>query len=133
MKYVNYLVIFAICSFGLTGCLAGSGKQVVFTCDDSVRSSDIEKQISIIAEAHQFFLVTSEKGNLIFNSDIEYSPSLYAVIGQSRSSEVILGVSILRGPGTEDKLPPEVLDVFENIVREVNTRLLKSCSLRQSN
>lgn len=91
--------------------------------------SNFEKQINIIAQSHQFFSAPPEKEGLRFYSRLKSSPSLYAVISQSRTPEIILGISILRGPGTEDKLPPEVLDVFDAIVREVNAQFSKSCRI----
>lgn len=131
MKYANHLAIFVVCLFGLAGCLAGSGKQVRFTCDDSIVPSTLEKQFMSIAKAHHFFLAPPESGGLRFYSHIKATPSLYAVVSQSHPPEIIFGISIMRGPGTEDKLPPEVHEVFNSIVREMNTQVEKNCTLQK--
>ena len=132
MRYITHFVILVVCSFGLGGCLTASNKQVRFTCDNSVVSNDLEKQITAIAQAHQFLPAPPEKVGLRFYSDMKSSPSLYAVVSSSRPLGFILGVSVMRGPGTEDKLPPEVLDAFDAIVHEVNTQFAKSCALQQT-
>lgn len=131
MRYVIiHLVTFIVCFFGLTGCLVGSGKQVRFACDDSMLPGNFEKQITTIAQSHQFFSAPPEKEGLRFYSKLKSSPSLYAMITRSRTPEIILGISILRAPGTGDKLPPEVLDVFDAVVLEVSEQFAKSCRVK---
>lgn len=132
MKYATHFAILVVCSLGLAGCLGASNKQVRFTCDDSVVAGDLEKQITVIAQAHQFRPAPPQKGGLSFYSDMEFSPSLYAVVSPSHPPEFILGITVTRVPGSEDKLPPKVLTVFDAILHEVNTQFAKNCALQQS-
>lgn len=129
MRYVAHYVIILMCSFGLVGCLTASNKQVRFSCDDSVMPTNLEKKITVIAQAHHFFPAPPEKAGLRFYSNMKSSPSLYAVVSSSRAPEFILGISVMRSPGSEDKLPPEVLVIFDAIVHEVNTHYVKNCIL----
>ncbi len=134
MKFLNFIVIFIVCIFSLTGCLAASSKRVRFTCNNSVDASNFKREFSDIAQAHQFFPapVPEEELELLFYSNLKSSPKLYVVISKSPTPEIVLGVSVIRGPGTEDKLPSEVLDVFHTIVREVDSRLVeKGCTFVQ--
>lgn len=130
MKWSSIFAILIVFCFGLAGCLTGSGKQVRFTCDRSTAPREFEKQITEIALSHQFVLAPPEKVGLRFYSQLKSEPTLFAVVSESPTQRIDLGISVLRGPGTEDKLPDEVLDAFDTVVLEFAKRFEKSCTLQ---
>ena len=137
INHINYVLIFAVCAvIGLVGCISASSKEVRFVCDNSVETTDLENQIIDVAEAHKFpLIVHPQKGDLTFRGYLQSAHPkketyLYIKIGQTRPTKVSLMVVQGRAPGGEDILPPEVLDVFNSIVSEVNTRFINSCVLQ---
>ena len=126
---IRWITLFVFLS-GLTGCLAASNKAVRFTCNQTIKPDDFKRGVTAIAKAHQFDSApTPSDGSLWFYSKIKSAPRLYAEMNTLPPAGFILGITIIRGPGTEDKLPVEVLDVFNSIVDEVSKSYENSCHL----
>lgn len=129
MHCARHLIVVTIFSSCLAGCVAATMRVERFTCDRTVSVEDLEGRITNIAKEHLFYPAPPEKRGWRFYSHLEHSPSLFAVPNKSSDGEVILGVSVLRGSGEPDRLPPEVNAVFDEIVQAFASIFEKQCLL----
>ena len=136
MSVYNLLLI-PLCAFGLIGCLAASSKEIHLICENSIEVSELENQLTKIVQTHKFYsdpIEKPKKGELHFKGYFQavrpkIETYLIVVIGQTRPLKARMMVTQYRALGVDDMLPREVLDVFDAIVSDINSRFIKNCKI----